>query len=340
MVICDEAHYLMQPQFYSWLPKITADKILFYTATPISRDMEGADMDYTMFGDVIARVAPRELIREGYIVAPLVHQLECDTLKNSQGDDVDVLDIIAHSYVYQFNEVAKNGMSYHQMLVAARGVSTDLHRIRDNINVIWNKIRTISNGAIINPDIYTVDAGATIVNGVRTMDRASAIEEITESQSNAIICHYDTLSEGIDIDSLGGSVIMRVMNKAKFIQTIGRTARPNIKDLLKDRTPNPRLFDMDRGIDCRIKPRCIVTLPVINGHWIANSNGEDLARAFIIAGYDDLSTYMPETEDRGNGGKKDADDWFNDDDDSGLQQSISNVSIHRKFADLRELFEF
>jgi len=42
---------------------------------------------------------------------------------------------------------------------------------------------------------------------------------------NALIFHYDILSEGIDVDGITGVVLLRNMQHAKLLQTIGRAVR-------------------------------------------------------------------------------------------------------------------
>jgi superfamily II DNA or RNA helicase len=336
IIICDEAHYMVQEQFFSWINNMTADKILFYTATPITDEMEGGMRDYSVFGNVIASVEPTLLIKGGYIVAPLIHEMECRT--NKRGKEVDVVDIVARAYVSQYEEITKHGMPFHQMLVAARNVEVDIREIESNLVTLWTKIQQLSAGRIIGQvAVYTVEAGGAYKNGKPLVSREAALKEIKESGSNCIVAHFDTLSEGIDIDTLTGAVLMRKMSKAKIIQTIGRCARPYVLDLDPvTKEPSKKLYNPKKGIDLRKKPRCVITLPVIDGVWIANNDGTIIAEAFISAGYKELMTYMPIADEEPSGKSRRE---FNLGDEDTVRSAVLNHKVERKIADLKKLFE-
>lgn len=337
LVICDEAHYLVQDRFFEYLPNINADKILFYTATPITSEMENDYMkDFALFGDVIAQVEPRELIIPGYILAPLIHIMECST--NKQSDKVDVIDVIARSYADQYRDITKRGMPFVQMLVASRGLE-DLREVENNLTTLWSKITAeLGQGTLSAPvDVYTIDSTGSFRNGKPVPSRDEALREIKESGKNVIVIHYDTLSEGIDIDTLTGAVIMRVMSKAKLIQTIGRCARPYVGDLDPvTYQPMKSLYDFENGIELRKKPRCIITFPVIDGRWIANNDGELISEAFIAGGYGDLLTYIKQSEDRPSG--KPGTTLMEMSEDS-LMATIQQHTVDRALEDLNKLFD-
>jgi superfamily II DNA or RNA helicase len=336
LVICDEAHYLTQDRFFDYLPNINADKILFYTATPITSEMEDDYMkDFSLFGPVIAQVEPKELIIPGYIVAPLVHIMECQT--TGRGNHVDVVDVVACAYADQYQDVRANGMLFVQMLVASRGLQ-DLRDLESNLSRLWQIIdNELGAGTLTEPvTVYTIDSTGSYRNGKPVADRDTALREIKESGRNVIVAHYDTLSEGIDIDTLTGAVIMRVMSKAKLLQTIGRCARPYVGDLDDKFQPRCSLYDFDKSIDRRQKPRCIVTFPVIDGKWIANDNGKGISEAFIAGGYGELLTYIKRAEDTPQGRKRTP---LLDIEETTFLSSIQDHYSRRTLEDLHELFD-
>jgi superfamily II DNA or RNA helicase len=337
IVICDEAHYMVQDQFYEWITKINADKILFYTATPITNDMEdGLMSDYSIFGNIIAKVEPRELIKPGYILAPLIHQMECGT--NKRGSEVDVIDVVSRAYVDQYFDMTGYGMPYHQMLVACRNVDIDIREIENRLDELWTKISQFSQGRISKVDVYTIEAGGSYKNKLPMKDRDQALEEIKSAGKNCIVAHYDTLSEGIDINTLSGALLLRKMSKAKLIQTIGRCARPYIEDLdPKTKEPRKDLYNLENNIDLRKKPRCIVTLPVVDGKWIANDDGTVIARAFAAAGYEDLYTYMSKSDDQPTGRRKNS---YILSEDGTVMSAVINHKVEKELKDLKKLFDF
>jgi hypothetical protein len=185
--------------------------------------------------------------------------------------------------------------------------------------------------------VYTVEAGGAYKNGKPLVSREAALKEIKESGSNCIVAHFDTLSEGIDIDTLTGAVLMRKMSKAKIIQTIGRCARPYVLDLDPiTKEPSKKLYNPKKGIDLRKKPRCVITLPVIDGVWIANNDGTIIAEAFISAGYKELMTYMPIADEEPSGKSRRG---FNLGDEDTVRSAVLNHKVERKIADLKKLFE-
>jgi len=95
-----------------------------------------------------------------------------------------------------------------------------------------------------------------LINGV-SVKRKEFMSKLKECE-NALIFHYDILSEGIDVDGITGVAIMRNMSLAKLLQTIGRAVR-----LYK---PDPSK-----------KPQAWISVPVVNG------NEDDMARiSFVI----------------------------------------------------------
>lgn len=339
IVICDEAHYLVQDQFNGMVANIPANRVLFYTATPITNDLEGTTMDLDLFGPVIAQVAPKELIHSGYLIAPLVHLLAITADANGK---INPIDVIARAYVEQHQDVCEGTygtMPYAQMLVAARGVNgetADIEFVENNLVALWDKIRELSGGKLHQVDVYTVAADRHNINGICQNSRSDLLDTLKNSNANAILIHYDTLSEGIDIDTLTGVVLMRSMNKAKILQTIGRCARPYVADLDPTREPRHELFDVVAGVDTRAKRRCIVTLPCINGEWMGRVDSTEIAQAFIDGGYDDLIDYIkPHTEDQADGNKKNVVELPSDD-KNPLSKAISH-RMSRQLENIRNI---
>ena len=69
---------------------------------------------------------------------------------------------------------------------------------------------------------------------------------VEEYDGNAMIFHYDVMTEGVDIDGITGVAILRKLGHAKLLQTIGRCLRPY--------KANPSL-----------KPRSYISYPMIDG---------------------------------------------------------------------------
>lgn len=342
LIVCDEAHYLVQDRFSKYLADMNADKILFYTATPIADRGDDYDnvgmLNFDLFGEVIGQVAPTELIPQGYIVAPLIHMLNCTT--NRRCEKADIVDITAISYANQFAEVSAWGMKTHQMMVVARDVAVDIEEnINTRIRELRDLITTKSEGKVSGDtvDVYCITADAPYKNGLPFAGtRQAAINEIKQSGANAIVVHYDTLSEGIDVSTLNGVLILRELAKSKLIQIIGRTARPDASDLDENREPKRELFNLEQGIDTRLKRRGLVTFPIVDGEWVCGTTARAVAEAFISGGYGDLLDYMPKTEFKPTGKEHigtviDEPTWLS---------KIIDVRLQRDLVDLDAFFDF
>lgn len=338
LIIADEAHNMVKDKFSKNLSLMKAKKMLFYTATPMREEAEDSGMkDISLFGRVIAQVTPRELIERGYIVAPLVNTLEITT--NKRADQVDIIDTIVPAFIHQHQTVAAWGNSVHQMLVACRDVQGDINQtINQQLQRIRSEITTKSGGSIDGDtvDVYTVSAQFAYKNGSPVAGggdaRANALLDIKNSKRNVILAHYDTLSEGIDVPTLGGVVIMREMTKSKVIQTIGRTARPNELDMFNGE-PVTGLFDCAKDIDTRKKRRSLITFPIVDGEWVSGTQIKTVAEAFIAGNYGDLLDCMvkPPHKPTGKKQKGEGDDPF-------FYSAARAYAVLQEMKALREIF--
>lgn len=284
LIICDEAHYLVQPDLRGILHQFQS-KVLFYTGTPIKAAAQEESMDNVdLFGDVIAEVPPSELIPLGYIVPP--HLRTLDVINAKRGNTYDYPTIIAEAYKDQRSLTHKK--FNHKMLVAMP--STQMF---DDVMQELLTIRTVSGA--VDLDFYYVTADRAVKNGVEQADRETALTDFDKNTNPSIIMHCDTLAEGIDVDGLGGVLIMRGLGMVKAIQTIGRGCRAAKADIKKS----------DGEIrKKRIKTKCIVTLVTVDGDFCFDIRIAEWAEMLRVAGYGDIwDFYDPEIDKRSLGGE-------------------------------------
>ena len=264
LIIADEGHNFTHPEFSKLLPNIRAKKILFYTATPINSKTihdESFGMDNILhFGDILYRIEPKQLIQDNYIVPPAIHFLTAQT--DNQNSEADVIEVVANAFIKQSQENVKHGLRTTKMLVASRGY-TDHKELEQNVA----HLRALVGNDV---NLYTIECNNSRLNGDFVFpSREDALNHLNNNPHNAIIVHYDTISEGIDIESLTGALILRTLRPYKFIQTIGRCARL---------APNKKFS--------------IITLPNINSTQLGGDNAKDLIDAFIEGGYGQLVDYI------------------------------------------------
>ncbi len=268
LIICDEAHNLVQSNFAESLP-IIKSKVIFYTATPIFA-INGLETvigmnNEQLFGKVICNVKPKELIEKGYIVPPRLVELSITT--DEDGIAVEPHLTISHAFKDQKERLNK---VTNKMLVAMSDT-----RYFDEIQSRIDDMRRI----VGDIDLYTITAGTQRKNSVNLDSREAALKDFANNKNQCIILHCDTLAEGIDVPGITGVFVYRTLSKAKLIQTIGRAARPSLADMDK----NGEVIDMEN----RLKPYAIVTIPVIDNKYYANINSNTICQAFIEGGYGD-----------------------------------------------------
>lgn len=228
LIICDEAHYLMEKESVKLLDQIQAPT-MFFTATPIVSEMGVSMDDAVKFGhnDIATNINPSDLIQMGYNVLPQVFYANITT--DQSGEVEDYVETIGQVFVDQLQHIDESVP--HKMLVALPNTKR-FGEINDGIA----RIREIVG---FDVDVYTVSAGANTKNGSSSgmKSRAKTLKKFAASTVPSIVIHCDTLSEGIDIDGLTGAFIARGLGHAKFVQTIGRCIRPLAGDLRADGTP-------------------------------------------------------------------------------------------------------
>lgn len=290
LIICDEAHYLVQNSLRDNLHLFTS-KTLFYTGTPIKVAAQDESMDNTdLFGPIIAEVPFSELVPDRYVVPPLIRVLNAKV--KIKGNALDYPTTIAHAYKDQLSKV--NPKFNHKMLVAMPHTGHF-----DDIIDELPKIRQIVGD--FNLDVYYVTAGSVSKNGNPRFGpsaREELLEDFEANTNPSIIIHCDTLAEGIDINTIGGVLLMRDLSVSKMIQTIGRACRPAEEDKLKDGSISSN----------RIKTNCIVTLVRVDNEYLGCAKLANFAKIFETAGYGELWDCIdPELREQGIAGDKPTD---------------------------------
>lgn len=330
LIICDEAHYLLQKDFRSNVGAFRKDtKTLFYTATPVgipgfhserttSADPNEEDEDNAgdlvdpkdkgmgeefklmekrdgtkekreVFGKVIATVPPKDLIPDGFVVSPLIKLMEVETKDRKAKtevfkDPLSLARIIGKAYRDQLDERLNKNFN-HKMLVVMPGVRM-FKEIMDNRQIISDEVGE-------NVDVYAVSANWHAKNGrlKSSGSRSALIDDFAATENRAVILHFDTLAEGIDVDGIGGVLFLRKeIRKVKSLQTIGRACRPSKDDIM----PNGNV--KKRG---RKKTHAILTLVKVDKKTISQKLIEQWSIFFEEAGYDKLWAYVPKEKESG-----------------------------------------
>ena len=275
LIVCDEAHYLVMREYMDNLD-LFQSKTIFYTGTPVNVTGQEASMDNrALFGEVIVEIPPSMLIPDRYVLPPRLQFLNVKT-KGGVAGSVDYSETIAHAYYEQLKLV--NTKYNHKMLVAMANTEHF-----DTIMANLVNMRKIVND--FHMDVYFVTADRVSKNGHVTYGqtaRERILDDFAETPNKAIIIHCDTLAEGIDIDGIGGILLLRNLGKQKCIQTMGRGGRPANEDRLPD----------GEIVQDPIKTHCIVTVVRVDNEWLGNVSIEELAESIRYGGYGELTDFI------------------------------------------------
>ena len=235
-ILCDEAHYVIQDEFYKNIKKLknSTNRIHFFTATQkvTDGDLEGGrGMHNTDFyGDVIYRQTPNEMIRDGFMVRPRIHFEKCEG--NAKWSDM-VKDAFVH-HSAQLTELQNA-----KMLVCCNGSKT-IQEICTPPFMGWCKeegIKLFDISSAFGPRIDGVE-----------VSRNDFLKDLKDHKSKAIVLHINILTEGIDVPDMSGVMFIRNMEMSRLLQSIGRATRPDVRDLDSDYMPLHSAADIDKMV--------------------------------------------------------------------------------------------
>jgi superfamily II DNA or RNA helicase len=275
IVLNDEAHYLVQEQFHNILEKFSKlNRLLrcyFFTATMIKTPSDkGRGMNNVEdYGNVLYQMTPRHAIDIGKMVRPRVHYVVTNGIYTPDDYDKSLNIIIADTFK-QHEEVLKKTNQLPKILISTQGT-------QDIIGFLKSKEYQELRAEGI--DIYAVASADEVKNrvndeSVRRQEFLKRLKRDGEDPTKRlIVLHYDILAEGIDVSGFTGIMPLRTLNKSKFMQTFGRSARPDKEDRkrvdAKEITPN----DLDK----LNKPYSYVIIPTI-----IRSNEDDKANLELL----------------------------------------------------------
>jgi len=258
IIIADESQYLVAENYFETWQELNAKQKLCFTATErhtTSENGRGLNNE-AVFGECVFQVTPKELIDGGWIVPPRLHIMYGKT----EDSITTLIDEVINLAKYQ-DQVTRKTMPASKILFAMKGTN-DVKKVIENVKAI--------KADMPNHKVFTIVSNAkygSMVDGVK-MARGNFMKELRECD-NALIFHYDILSEGIDIDGITGVAVLRNMLKSKLIQTIGRALRTF------KATPEA-------------KPYAIVSVPVLNDNdetrtWVGDIVGQIRDAGFEIS---------------------------------------------------------
>ena len=306
-IYCDEAHILAtnsqkeDAKFKQNFNLITAKKYYFFSATP--KDLLGLREDETtdtflmnneeIFGKRIG-ITFAVAVAKGYIVEPVIHLLRPSDFEEGVdefGTLEDKVKFIQEAFYAHRNYMRKRSAEPDKLgvkiLIKCSSVTDEMWPLFELL------MKDKENGELIGVKIC---AGASVENvggldiqGKHYIDtknipkRDNFLKELQslKDEEEAIVLHFDILSEGINVAGFTGIMFLSglILTITKILQNIGRTTR--LHEIDRQRLIN-KLISV---AECALEPRSTWIKPcssVIIPYWDDKSNETRRLMATII----------------------------------------------------------
>lgn len=266
IVLNDEAHYLVQEQFHDILTTLPSPRCYFFTATMIMTPSDkGRGMNNVeLYGNVLYTMLPIEAIALGKMVRPRLHIVTTDGVYNTDDYNKSLSKIIKDTFE-QHEEVLIKTNQTPKILISTKGTQ-DIIEFVDS-----PEYRTLRQSGV---DVYAVSSTDEVGNQINCeqVRRPEFLKRLKIDGENKtkklIVLHYDILAEGIDVSGFTGIMPLRTLSKSKFLQTYGRSARPDKQDRIRIDSGEITVNDIDK----LNKPYAYIMIPNI-----IHSNEDDKA---------------------------------------------------------------
>jgi superfamily II DNA or RNA helicase len=259
IVTFDEAHTTTGEQFSKniELIKPIVNREFYFTATRRVFGENGGQNNEDFYGKVLYEMSPRKAIELGEIVRPRLHFIRSKNLKDIDvtGNETMMVKTVMEAFENHRTKIAKTSCSPKEIgpkiLVTVNGLH-ELHTIHDNEMFQdfcrENKIKCFS---------FSSDEGEHY--NFKSISRQNALDKMSEMNDSekAIMFHYDILTEGIDLPSITGVLLLRDLPTAKLLQNVGRGARLIKSDRKKLYSEEIKPYELEK----MVKPYCWVILP-------------------------------------------------------------------------------
>lgn len=291
----DEAHTLASDeisQFQENYEVISARKSFFFTATP--KDCVSEDTDYFLmnnvdiFGDRIG-LTFKECVDKGYVVRPTIHiALPSDFSPDYDYNSVpNMCKFIEETYVAHSNFIADHSVNPFEIVAKILIKCPSVEQMwKIHANLV-NKLTDVlvCAGASKNDDgMYCHYIGTEGIRG-----RSEYLERLQGLSTNqkAIVLHYDTMSEGINVSGFTGVEFLggKLPTIVKVLQNTGRATRLHPLDRIGLRDGLLRVDDYTSWV----KPYCSVIIP----YWDRESEMSKVELAKQIKGLRDQFGFDP-----------------------------------------------
>ena len=266
-MIADESQYCVSENYFEHIKKIDAKIKLYFTATErhrVGKDgfrMERSNDNEEVFGESLGEETITDLVKRGILVEPILHLMRGKPKEINR----DTLIAEAQHIAEEQRRQVSDGLHAKTLFACRKAENIEIIVDSKNGNENLKKLKQeVHDHAIFT--IISKKPFEAMIDGV-PVSRKSFLERLSNHDGDALVFHYNILSEGIDVDGITGVAILRKMGDAKLLQTIGRCLRPFKKNRL-------------------LKKYAYVSVPVIDGDIRNSEHLREIVRKMLEGGLD------------------------------------------------------
>jgi superfamily II DNA or RNA helicase len=280
----DEAHTLASEvdgsQFRKNFEQIKYKRCLFFTATPkdcTDEETEAFLMNNEDIFGIRIGLNFRHCVDKGYITRPIVHIAEPSNLcTNYNFDSEENMSIFvtetfeAHKKFLKSSSVSPDKIA-PKILVKCSGVPM-MWKIYNRLVGQMGNVKICAGASAFNADTNFQH----FIDGEGIKNRSEYLERLVDFKDDepAIVLHYDTMSEGINVSGFTGTMFLngKLGSTAKILQNTGRSTRLHPED----RSNLVKGLISTSDYSKWIKPNCAVIIP----YWDTESefSAREIAR--------------------------------------------------------------
>ena len=260
-MIADESQYCISRNYFVQIQKIEANVKLYFTATERHNSIgENSNDNERVFGIVLGSQTISELVKRKILTEPRLHLMYGKKKKT----DLDSLVAEAEHISTEQRKMVNVEMPSKTLFACKK--AKNVETIIQHMSILKSAIPDHTIFTIISNPKYRA-----MVDG-EPVSRNEFMRRLDQCAGNAVIFHYDILSEGIDIDGITGVAILRNMGQAKMLQTIGRCLRPyKANPELKEHS-HVSVSIIDKNVRNSEEVRSVVRQMLLGGHEINIEN--------------------------------------------------------------------
>ena len=278
---CDEAHTLategQQALFMTNFKLVSANRYFFFTATP--KDCIDPDTDAFLmnnkhvFGERIGMTFATA-VAKGYIVSPVIHLVRPSDFEEGVDFNFNIKDKVkfiqeafyAHKEYMKSRSVNPDRLGA-KILVKCSSVTDEMWPLYAELVGTMRNVKIFAGASVENMEGYNVQ-GKHYMDDKQINKRDVYLKSMQDmtSEEDAIVLHFDILSEGINVAGFTGIMFLSglLLTITKILQNIGRTTRLHSIDRLNLLKGLISAEDYSKWV----KPCCAIIIP----YWNDESN--------------------------------------------------------------------